>query len=153
MAIRPDRTATGSIIRLVNMGVEPFLITSSVILVAAERLVRKLCTACREPYKIDKGTCEKLSIKYETGLTFYRSKGCDKCLHTGYKGRLGLIETLMLTPRIRELIASKAQEYQLREAARAEGMKTLRENGIKKVKDGITSLEEILRLTVGDQNI
>ncbi len=145
-------TAIGSIVRLVNMGVEPFLLTSSVLLVAAQRLVRKLCPACKEPYKVDSVTCNKYKIKCPPGgVTLFRPKGCPNCFNTGYRGRAGLIEVLVLTPQIRELIANKAQEYELREAARVEGMATLRENGITKVLEGVTSLEEILRLTVGEQ--
>ena len=147
-------TATGSIIRLVNMGLEPFLITSSVIMVAAQRLVRKICPACKEPYELDKDVAKKISLPSASGrVTLYRGKGCSGCLGTGYKGRTALIEVLMLTPKIKELILAGEQEYTIREAARREGMKTLRENGIQNVLDGITTLDEIMRVTVGDQDM
>ncbi|MDP3789152.1 MAG: ATPase, T2SS/T4P/T4SS family [Candidatus Omnitrophota bacterium] len=147
-------TAAGAIVRLTNMGVEPFLITSSVILVAAQRLVRKICPNCKEEYKIDKSLLSSYNITAGGGnIIFYRGKGCKVCLNTGYKGRSGLMETLVLTPKIRELIAGRAQDYQIKEAARQEGMATLRENGLKKVLAGITTWEEILRLTAGDQDI
>ena len=147
-------TATGSIIRLVNMGVEPFLITSSVILVGAQRLVRKICPSCKEPYELDKDVAERMNINPGKGkAVFYRGKGCDKCLKTGYKGRVALIEALTLTPGIKELILESAQEYKIREAARREGMKTLRESGIQAALDGITTLDEIVRVTVGDQDL
>lgn len=147
-------TATGSIIRLVNMGVEPFLITSSVIMAAAQRLVRKICLYCKEPYNLDEDLVKKLNISVATDkVTLYRGKGCPNCLGTGYKGRVALMEVLMLTPKIRELILASAQEYALREAARREGMRTLRENGIMNALNGITTLDEIIRVTAGDQDI
>ncbi len=146
-------SATGSIVRLLNMGVEPFLITSSLVLVGAQRLVRKICRGCRESYNPDPAVLEKFNIKLEKGQTFYRGKGCSACFKTGYKGRVALIEVLPLTPAIKELVLSGAQEHKIREVARREGMITLRENGIQCVIDGTTTLEEVLRVTVGDQAI
>ncbi len=148
-------TASGSIVRLLNMGVEPFLITSSLIMVGAQRLVRKICSNCKEPYEMDQRTAEKLKIKIpgRNALTFYKGKGCSLCLKTGYKGRVGLIEVLILTPKIKGLILESAQEYQIREAARREGMKTLRESGIESAKSGMTTLDEVFRVTVGDQDL
>lgn len=144
-------TASGSIARLLNMGVEPFLISSAILLVAAQRLVRVICPNCREQYKMDERTTRALGIEPKKRL--YRGKGCKECMNTGYKGRVGLIETLHLTPKIRELIANSAPEFQIKEVARKEGMATLRENGIAKVLKGITTVEEILRVTVGDQEV
>jgi len=147
-------TATGSIIRLVNMGLEPFLITSSIVLVGAQRLVRKICAGCKEPYRASPEVLEKLNIKADTGrATFYQGKGCSSCLNTGYKGRIALIEVLELSPRIKSLILEDAQEYKIREEARREGMNTLRENGMQLALDGVTTLDEVLRVTVGDQDV
>ena len=147
-------TATGSIIRLVNMGVEPFLIISTVVLVAAQRLIRKICPNCKESYEIDKDTALSIGFKADSGkVKFYRGKGCDACLNTGYKGRVGILEVLNLTPKIKSMILANAQEYQLREQARREGMKTLRENGIELALQGLTTVDEILRVTAGDQDI
>ncbi len=146
-------TASGSIVRLVNMGVEPFLITSSIIIIAAQRLVRRICEACKESYKIDGVTSKKLGLKPGDKNIAYRGKGCKACQKTGYKGRVGLIETLVLSSEIRDLILGKAQEYKIRGEARREGMHTLRENGIRKVLRGVTTVEEILRVTVGEQDI
>lgn len=147
-------TAPGSVVRLMNMGVEPFLITSSVVLVAAQRLARRICPKCKEEYKIDKSVFKEYKIKTDkASLTLYRGKGCKLCFDTGYKGRVGLMETLVLTPKIRELIANKVQEYQIKDAARKEGMATLRENGLKKALAGITTWEEVIRLTAGDQDV
>jgi len=145
-------TASGSIVRLLNMGVEPFLISSSVILVLAQRLVRKICEDCKESYRIDAGIAKKLGI--DPGKhKLYRGAGCKRCLDTGYKGRVGLAETLPMTARIRELVTGGAREFQIKDAARREGMSTLRENGIAKALKGVTTIEEILRVTIGDQDI
>lgn len=147
-------TATGSIVRLVNMGVEPFLITSSLVLVGAQRLVRRICPNCKEPYNISDDILKSLKLKKESGkAVFYKGKGCDLCFGSGYKGRVGLLEVLTLTPKIKSLVMENAQEYQIREEARKEGMKTLREVGIENALAGTTTLEEILRVTVGDQDI
>ncbi|MDP3791827.1 MAG: ATPase, T2SS/T4P/T4SS family [Candidatus Omnitrophota bacterium] len=147
-------TAAGSVTRLLNMGVEPFLITSSVILVAAQRLVRKICNNCKEPYELDADIAGKYNINKDgKKVTLYHGKGCDICRKTGYRGRVGLIEVLTLTPKIKTLILERAQEYKIMEQARAEGMITLRENGIALALDGVTTLDEIVRVTVGDQDL
>jgi type IV pilus assembly protein PilB len=147
-------TAAGSVTRLLNMGLEPFLITSSVILVAAQRLVRKICSNCKESYELDVDIEEKYGIK--TGgkkVKLYRGKGCDVCHRTGYKGRVGLIEVLTLTPKIKELILQNAQEHKINEQARLDGMVTLRENGVALALSGVTTLDEVVRVTVGDQDL
>jgi type II secretory ATPase GspE/PulE/Tfp pilus assembly ATPase PilB-like protein len=136
------------------MGVEPFLIISSLVLVGAQRLVRKICPNCKESYELDAEAAEKIGIKSETGkVTLFRGKGCDLCFKSGYKGRVGLLEVLVLTQKIKALVLEGAQEYQLREEARREGMKTLRENGITNALAGITTIGEILRVTAGDQDL
>ncbi|MCQ9207206.1 MAG: Flp pilus assembly complex ATPase component TadA [Omnitrophica bacterium] len=146
-------TASGAMIRLVNMGVEPFLITSSMIIVIAQRLVRRICDDCKEPYKIDDATAKKIGLKSGSKNTAWKGKGCKSCQATGYKGRVGLAEALVLTPEIRRLILGKTEEHKLREQARREGMKTLRENGLVKVASGLTTVEEIFRVTIGDQDV
>lgn len=147
-------TAAGSITRLLNMGVEPFLITSSVILIAAQRLVRNICHNCKEPYELDSGVAEKLGIKSGgKKVTLYRGKGCGACRNTGYKGRVGLIEVLTLTPKIKTLILESSQEYKIRDQTRLEGMSSLRENGITLALEGVTTIDEIVRVTVGEQDI
>ncbi len=141
-------TAPGAIVRMVNMGVEPFLITASVIGIMGQRLLRKLCENCKEPYTLTEEMAEKLKISKDyVGTTFYRPKGCNKCLQIGYKGRTNVAEIMLLTPKIRELIAKGAEEPEIREAAIAEGMRTMREDAIKKAAEGITSLEEVFRVT------
>ncbi|HAJ57800.1 MAG TPA: type II secretion system protein GspE [Candidatus Omnitrophica bacterium] len=148
-------TAAGSVIRLVNMGVEPFLITSSVICLINQRLVRKICESCKESYPLTEAIVDTLGIRSsgKGPLLAYRGKGCKKCFNIGYSGRVVIGEILTLTPAIKELIISRAQEYELKAAARQEGMQTLRENGIAKVLEGVTSLEEILRVTAPDESM
>jgi type IV pilus assembly protein PilB len=145
--------ASGSLVRLANMGVEPFLITASTLMVGAQRLIRLLCPACKQPYPVSPELKEKLGLKQSKGLNLYRPRGCPKCNDTGYKGRLGLIENLQITPKIKELIIQKAPEGKIKKAARLEGMRTLRENGIAKVIRGETSLEEIFRITAPDEEL
>ncbi len=147
-------TASGSIIRLIDMGLEPFLISAAVLLVATQRLVRKICVNCKEPHKIDKAMRDKLNLQgIDAKGEFFRGKGCELCAGTGYKGRVGLIEVLTLTPRMRDLIITGAQEHEIKDQAMKEGMVSLREAGMKKVLGGVTSLDEIFRVTVGDQDV
>ncbi len=147
-------TAAGAVVRLTNMGIEPFLISSSVILVTAQRLVRKICAQCKEAYKVPETILEQLGSTFETEIgkmNFYRGRGCDECHKSGYKGRVGIIEVLTISPKIRKLITKHAQEYEIKQAGREEGMQTLRENGLQKVQQGMTTIEEVLRVSVGDQ--
>lgn len=145
--------AAGSVVRLVNMGVEPFLITASTLMVGAQRLIRLLCPVCKEAYSVTVELKAKLALKGAKELTFYRPKGCPKCNNTGYAGRIAIMEALKLTPGIKELILQKVPEMKLKNAARSEGMRTLRENGLAKAIKGITSLEEILRVTAPDEEL
>ncbi|MFC1590224.1 GspE/PulE family protein [Candidatus Omnitrophota bacterium] len=147
-------TASGSIVRLVNMGVEPFLITSSLVLAAAQRLIRKICPNCKKPQKLTKEMCKELNIRFEKEPpTVYKGEGCSACLNTGYKGRIGLIEVLLLTPAIRQLIMKNVQEHVIRKQAQQEGMLGLRENGMNKVFEGLTTIDEVLRVTAGEQDV
>ncbi len=146
--------APGSLVRLANMGVEPFLITASTLMVGAQRLVRVLCPVCKESYTVSPALKEKLKLKESVKeLTFYRPRGCPKCNNIGYKGRIGVMEVLKITPKIKELILEKAPEVKIKNAARKEGMRTLRENGLAKVIRGVTSLEEILRTIALDEEL
>ena len=144
--------AAGSLIRLANMGVEPFLITASILMVGAQRLIRLLCPACKQPYAVAPALREKLRLKQKE-LTLYQPKGCPKCNRTGYKGRTGIIEVLKITPKIKELILQKAPEVKVKTVARQEGMRTLRENGLACAIKGLTSLEEVLRTTAPDEEL
>ncbi|MFH1853866.1 MAG: ATPase, T2SS/T4P/T4SS family [Candidatus Omnitrophota bacterium] len=145
-------TACGSVVRLVNMGVEPFLISASLVGIVAQRLIRKLCVKCRESYELPDTLISKLGLgpggKKDI---FYRPKGCEQCMNTGYSGRIGICEILEMSPSIKEMILKKARESEIKKQARKEGMGTLREDGLKKVRQGFTSIEEILRVTIADE--
>jgi type IV pilus assembly protein PilB len=139
--------AASAITRLRDMGVEPFLIASSLILVAAQRLCRQICPDCKEPYEVPASVLEKIGIKPVKGAKFYHGKGCAKCNHTGYRGRIGTLEVLTVDDKIKEMIIKGASSSQIKEYARSRGMKTLRENGLEKFIQGKTTLEEVLRMT------
>lgn len=143
--------APGSIVRMVNMGVEPFLITSSVLIVAAQRLVRILCENCKQKYELNASLKQELGLPKNEKILLCRPVGCSSCNRTGYKGRVGIIETMALTQKLKELIMSKVPESQIKKQARLDGMITLRENGLAKALKGLTSLEEVFRVTGADQ--
>jgi len=146
-------TGPGSITRMINMGIEPFLITSSVVAIVAQRLVRRVCQKCREPYHVTDEIIKEFKLKeilLNPKTQFYRPKGCDKCLNTGYKGRVGITETLVLTNKIKELILISASEAEIKNAARTQGMTTMREDAVIKASQGLTTLEEVTRLTAPD---
>ena len=146
-------TGPGSITRMINMGVEPFLITSSVVAIVAQRLVRRVCPKCREPYALTDEIIREFHIRELLPAhdgQFYKPRGCDKCLNTGYKGRVGITETLVLTNKIKELILLSSSEAEIKAAARAQGMKTMREDAVIKASQGLTTLEEVTRLTAPD---
>ena len=142
--------APSTISRLMNMGIEPFLVATSVNLICAQRLVRRVCKNCKEEVKIPKKTLLDIGFTEEEvkDLKVYKGKGCDICNGTGYKGRVGLYEVMEVTDTIKDLILSGATAIDLREQAIKEGMITLRRSGLLKIKQGITSIEEVLRETV-----
>ncbi|MBI4431904.1 MAG: Flp pilus assembly complex ATPase component TadA [Candidatus Omnitrophica bacterium] len=149
-------TAAGAVTRFINMGIEPFLITSSILLAGSQRLVRKVCMKCREAYEPAKELIRQLGItdRHLAGqkkIVFYRGKGCEFCGKRGYSGRAVLLEALVLSPAVKNLILKSAQEYELKKQGRKEGMKTLRENGIAKILQGVTTPEEVMRVTVKDE--
>jgi type IV pilus assembly protein PilB len=146
-------TACGAIVRLVNMGVEPYLINAALLCVVAQRLVRRLCPYCREEYLFKKDIVKHLKLNYlqDKEIVFYRGRGCPKCFQLGYAGRVGIAETLLISPRIRELIIDRAQEHHIKALARQEGMKTLREQGLDLATQGVTTIEEVLRVTAPDE--
>lgn len=145
--------APTAITRLIDMGVEPFLISASLIGVLAQRLVRTLCPRCKEPYKPPAEGLRRLGLSPEEveGVTFYRGRGCEYCRHTGYYGRTGIFELMVINEEIAELIVRRAPLSEIREAAKAAGMKTLMEDGLRKAMAGITTIEEVLRVaaTIG----
>jgi type IV pilus assembly protein PilB len=146
-------TAAGAVVRLVNMGVEAYLINSSLVCVVAQRLVRKICTYCIESYilKGDIAKSLKLEVQKESELKFYRGKGCQHCFNSGYAGRTVIAEVIQISQKIRDLILSGSQEQFIKQQARAEGMKTLREDGLEAAQKGLTTIEEVLRVTAPDE--
>jgi len=133
-----------------NMGIEPFLVASSVHLICAQRLVRRVCQNCKEPLQIPPAALAQAGFSPADAqtVTAYKGNGCDRCNLTGYKGRIGLYEVMEVTEELRELILVGASGLELRRKAIDEGMITLRASGLRKVKDGMTTLEEVVRETV-----
>jgi len=140
--------SASAITRLVDIGVEPFLIASSVIAVVAQRLVRVLCPECKEPYSPEVETLESIGISpFEfQGLEIFRPKGCDSCLHNGYSGRSGIFEIMELSAGLKSLIIQTHDSNQIMQAAVQNNMSTLMQDGLVKVKAGVTSIEEVLRV-------
>jgi len=140
--------AAGAYTRLVDMGVEPFLVSSTVEAVMAQRLVRTLCSHCKEPYTpSDDDLPEDFPRELLSGATIYRQTGCRKCREVGYSGRLGLFELLVNTEQIRQLAHDRASTWAIEQAAVEGGMRTLRQDGWKKVLDGRTTIDEVIRVT------
>ncbi len=141
--------AASGITRLIDMGVEPFLIASSVNAFLAQRLVRKICVHCRKLYKPSQKMLAELGLKATDikGAKFYKAVGCPKCINTGYMGRLGLYELLPVSQEIRKQIMSHADASAIKEQAIREGMKTLLADGLAKAMEGITTVEEVLRVS------
>ncbi|MFA4829869.1 MAG: type IV-A pilus assembly ATPase PilB [Thermodesulfovibrionales bacterium] len=145
--------APSSISRMLNMGIEPFLVSSSVILIMAQRLARKICYQCeKEEEKIPVATLINMGLSEEEAKTFkcYRGKGCSVCNKTGYKGRIALYEIMLINDEIRKLVLEGASADELKKAAIRNDMKTLRMSGMTKIKEAVTTIEEVLRVTAGD---
>lgn len=147
--------AASTILRLVNMDVEPFLIADSVVLVVAQRLVRKLCPECRTRHNLTPEALMDIGFtKEETAkLKVYKPAGCNECHNTGYKGRIGLFEVMEVTDDIKDLILSRAQSKEIKKKSMENGMTTLRRSGLKKIMEGTTSVEEVLRETIKDSEV
>jgi len=145
-------SAIGAIARLLNMGVEPFLLNSCLLAVVGQRLIRKLCGHCRETYTPPRGLAEKLGLLGPKGAVpeLVRAAGCEGCAKTGYAGRELIAEVFILTPEMRTLISERAGARELEAAAARAGMRSLRQHGLQKVLEQVTSLEEIFRTTIGE---
>jgi type IV pilus assembly protein PilB len=143
--------APSSINRLMNMGIEPFLVASSVHLIVAQRLVRRICNNCKEPLEIPPQALENIGFNKDEikTLKLFKGKGCERCTGTGYRGRLGLFEVMPIDEELRELILSGASAAELRDKARENGMISLRLSGLQKIRDGATTIEEVMRETIG----
>ncbi|MBF0521446.1 MAG: Flp pilus assembly complex ATPase component TadA [Candidatus Omnitrophica bacterium] len=144
--------ATGATVRLINMGVEPFLITSSLIGVLAQRLIRSICHNCRKEYLVNEESLERLSLD-EKLHKFFKGQGCSNCLNSGYRGRSAIFELLTVNDAVRSLILKRSSSEEIKRQAQADGMKTLRESGIEKIKMGITTVSEVLRVTQEAESI
>lgn len=145
--------APGAITRMVDMGVEPFLVASSIVGIVAQRLVRTLCPDCKEPYAASEEEMLELGLNPEmvgASPTFWRDKGCGVCIGTGYRGRTGIYELMLPSDEIRELILKNVDSNTIKRKARTQGMRTLREDGARRVLVGITSSAEVLRVTGED---
>jgi type IV pilus assembly protein PilB len=141
--------APGAISRLDDMEIAPFLISSSVILACAQRLMRRICTSCKEPVTYPEKMFQDLQIdpKFFGGVPLYRGRGCDRCKNSGYAGRAAIIEAMTITDEIRKLIIKRASAQELGRLAVEQGMKTLRMVALDKVREGISTLEQVLVLT------
>ena len=144
--------APSAIARLIDIGVQPFLVASSLRAVMAQRLVRRICSNCREPAKLSES--EMRALRIEPGqlrdAQVMHGKGCEQCRGTGYKGRMGIFETFVLDDEVRHMINKRSATLPLRQRARELGMRTLREDGVRKVLNGLSSAEEVISITIGD---
>jgi len=134
--------APGTITRLIDMNIEPFLVASAMEGTVAQRLVRQICPKCKEEYKPAAKLLDELGLP--SGTKFYRGKGCERCRNTGYRGRIGIFEVMKVNDRLRELIVTRPPTSAIRALAREFGMRTLWEDGIQKVVAGVTTIEEVM---------
>ncbi|MGA3265764.1 MAG: ATPase, T2SS/T4P/T4SS family [Verrucomicrobiota bacterium] len=141
--------APGAIARLDDMGIAPFLISSSVILACAQRLMRRVCSHCREPVTYPQKMFEDLGIDASlfSGVQLYRGRGCDRCKNSGYAGRFAIIEAMAITDQIRKLIIARASSREMAKVAISQGMRTLRMVGLERAREGISTLEQVLLIT------
>jgi general secretion pathway protein E len=140
--------AAGAITRLIDMGIEPFLASSSLRAILAQRLVRTLCSQCKEAYSPSQSELQELGInRVSRKLSLHRAVGCDRCMNTGFRGRTGIFEVLTVTETIQSLMLKSSESNQLRQAAIREGMRTLRKDGVAKIIQGVTTIDEVLRVT------
>jgi type IV pilus assembly protein PilB len=141
--------STGAVTRLIDMGVEPFLIASTLEAVLAQRLIRRVCTQCRAAFMPEASLLRQVGVNPEDvgGKAFSFGQGCALCNQSGYKGRLGIFEFLRITDQQRELIMKRSPAIVLRQKALEEGMRTLRESGLRGIFNGLTTIEEVIKYT------
>jgi len=143
--------APGAVTRLIDIGVKPFLVASSTRAMMAQRLVRKVCRKCATPHMPTESELKSLNLEANAqGANFMKGKGCSDCNKLGYRGRFGIFEVFVINDEARKLIYEKVPTSVLRVQAREMGMRTLREDGARKVAAGLTTAEEVIRATVGD---
>ena len=140
--------APSAVTRLMDMGVEPFLIASSIVGILAQRLARRICQNCKEPYKPPAEALHRVGFNVDDmeNVVFYRGRGCEQCRHTGYRGRNGIFEMMLVTEEVADLTVKRAPLSEIRAAALAGGMKTLKMDGFQKVLEGLTTVEEVMRV-------
>ena len=143
--------APGAITRLLDIGVKPFLVASSLRAIMAQRLVRTICDNCKEPHDPTPDELAFIGSADLSGGQLYRGRGCTRCALTGYTGRKGLFEMFTISEEIQRMIFDKESSSIIRVKARERGMRTLREDGVRKVAAGVTTIEEVLRVTMGDK--
>ena len=145
--------APGAVIRLRDMGLEPYLITATLEGVLAQRLVRKICEDCRTEFEPGPDILMELNLRPQDvkGRKFYYGRGCDRCNNTGHKGRMGIFELVMMNDELRDMISSGASTDALRQACKKQGMVTLRDSGLRAIFNGQTTIEEVVRETVLDE--
>ncbi len=139
--------AASAATRLIDMGIEPFLVASSVVAVLAQRLLRRICPDCKRPYRASEDELSRLDLPPGSAVTLYRGAGCAACSQTGYRGRIGIFELMVLDDDIRRLIGGKADSTAIKQTAIAKGMVTLKQEGAERVIQGQTTLEEVMRIT------
>jgi general secretion pathway protein E len=139
--------AAGGVTRLLDMQIDSFLVSSSLVLIIAQRLVRTICPHCRVSYEPDPQLLKQFEDCGISGAKVFKGKGCEACRQTGYQGRTGIFEMMQLTDDIRELILQKASSHQIKQRAIAGGMKVLKQSGWEKIRKGITTIDEVLRVT------
>jgi type IV pilus assembly protein PilB len=146
--------APSSIARLLDLGVEPFLVTATLEGIVAQRLVRKICENCKAPYQPTETQLMELLLTPDDvkGKKFYYGRGCEKCNSTGYRGRTGIFEIMTFNDEIRELIMQQASTTVLRAAAQKTGMRLLRDNGLAAIYDGITTIDEVIKETITESS-
>jgi type IV pilus assembly protein PilB len=146
--------APGAITRMIDMGVPGYLVSSSIIAVLAQRLVRVICSKCRQPHTPSEALLQAAGITPEmaAGAKFMKGKGCGNCSKSGFRGRLGIFELMMMTNKIRDLAFAGASTQEIRRAAISQGMKTLYDDGIRKVLNGTTTIEEVMRVSKRVEN-
>lgn len=145
--------ALGAVDRLIHMGIKPFQVVPSVLGVVAQRLVRRLCPHCKEEYRLEEDSTEALFVGAPLAQTiFYRPRGCDKCNHIGYLGRLAIQEVLLVSRKIRSLLIERAAAEDIKRTAMSEGFLPLKTDGLEKARQGLTSIQEIMRVDYSDDD-
>ena len=154
LATMHTNNAIQAVTRLVEIGVEPFLVAPSIIGVMAQRLVRCICPHCKEKYLLEKDEVDRYFASYDDlEVFFHRGQGCIECNHSGYLGRMGIQELFVMTERIRSMVARDASILEIERAARESGFQTMRYDGMKKVLRGLTTIEEVERVTIAEEEI